>query len=357
MFERGAVLELLARGGAVAVLLAIAISVARGPRTPSRLTGVLFCLGASGHALMQNRLVAGSLGPVIVPAWLLSAAAGGLFWAFALELFGDSKRLKVARFAPAAVVLGVSVLAVTSHGKWACSLLLVQNLLNAALMLHVLAVVGAGLRNDLVEPRRRLRGPMMLAVAIYALAVSGVQTAELFSGPATELSALAALLLLLLSIAGSIVFIRADERLFGPCAAPEPVGRTDNVPLQDHATLERLRHALSRDEVWRREGLTVGDLAELVGAPEYRLRKIINEGLRYRNFSALLNERRIEAAKAALRDPERGRTPISAIAFEVGFSSLAPFNRAFREATGQTPTVWRQAALAAASKSNKADRN
>jgi AraC-like DNA-binding protein len=65
--------------------------------------------------------------------------------------------------------------------------------------------------------------------------------------------------------------------------------------------------------------------------------------LGYRNFAAFLNERRIAAAKVALADPERTRVAISTIAFEVGFSSLAPFNRAFRDITGKTPTDWRRA--------------
>jgi AraC family transcriptional regulator len=33
------------------------------------------------------------------------------------------------------------------------------------------------------------------------------------------------------------------------------------------------------------------------------------------------------------------------IAFDLGYGSLSTFNRAFRRATGATPTVWRRAAL------------
>ena len=44
----------------------------------------------------------------------------------------------------------------------------------------------------------------------------------------------------------------------------------------------RLIEVLERDEVWRREALGIGELAGIVGAPEHRLRKLINEGLGYR---------------------------------------------------------------------------
>jgi AraC-like DNA-binding protein len=340
--------ELLLRGATAGVLLALAAGLLREPRVPARLTGALFCLGAMGHALIQSPTIAGSLGPVLAPAWVLSVTAGGLFWAFAMELFGDGAALDLRRFAPSLALLAISLAAAATPPAVARLLWLAQNLVNAGLMLHVLVVVWSGLRDDLVEPRRRLRGPMIAATAVYALAISGVQATELFSRPASQLSILAAVLLLALSLAGSLVFLRADERIFGaPPAAQALDART--IPAQDQPTLERLRKALSEDEAWRREDLTIGALAQFVGVPEHRLRKIINEGLGYRNFAAFLNAHRVEAAKAALADPELARRPVSAIAFDVGFSSLAPFNRAFREAAGLTPTAWRRQALGASS--------
>ena len=41
------------------------------------------------------------------------------------------------------------------------------------------------------------------------------------------------------------------------------------------------------------------------------------------------------------RDPAQARSSISTIAYELGFGSLGPFNRAFKDATGVTPTAWR----------------
>jgi AraC-like DNA-binding protein len=189
------------------------------------------------------------------------------------------------------------------------------------------------------------------------LAISGVQATELFSRPASQLSILAAVLLLTLSLAGSLVFLNADERIFGARSAAALASGGRTVAAQDQPTLERLRKALNEEEAWRREDLTIGSLAKLVGVPEHRLRKIINEGLGHRNFAAFLNAHRIEAAQAALADPQMARRPVSAIAFEVGFSSLAPFNRAFRETVGLTPTAWRQRALGASAKPDDPPRN
>ena len=103
------------------------------------------------------------------------------------------------------------------------------------------------------------------------------------------------------------------------------------------------------DEAWRREGLTIGDLARELDAPEHRPRRLINQRLGHRNFADFLNGHRIAAAQRRLADPAEARTTVAAIAFDLGFGSLGPFNRAFRAATGATPTDWRRQALAAAS--------
>ena len=101
-------------------------------------------------------------------------------------------------------------------------------------------------------------------------------------------------------------------------------------------------------DLYRRDGLTIGELAHGLGVPEYRLRRIINGGLGHRNFAAYLNSHRLAEAKAALADPGQAEVPVLTIALDAGFGSLGPFNRAFKAETGLTPTAFRRAALAAA---------
>ncbi len=93
---------------------------------------------------------------------------------------------------------------------------------------------------------------------------------------------------------------------------------------------------------WRTEGLTIGALSGQLSVPEHRLRGVINRELGFRNFSTYVNEYRIAAAKAALRDPSRQGVTVLEIAYETGFASLGPFNRAFRAETGQNPTAYRK---------------
>src|SRR5258708_36538432 len=75
--------------------------------------------------------------------------------------------------------------------------------------------------------------------------------------------------------------------------------------------------------------------------PEYKLRRLINQRLGYRNFNVFLNNHRIEEAKAALADPGQAEVPVIAIAMDAGFQPLGPFNRAFKATTGSPPSEYR----------------
>ena len=69
---------------------------------------------------------------------------------------------------------------------------------------------------------------------------------------------------------------------------------------------------------------------------------MINQHLGFRNFNTYLNSYRIQEATEILADPLNASTPILNVAMEVGFNSLAPFNRAFKAATGLTPREFRK---------------
>jgi AraC-like DNA-binding protein len=108
--------------------------------------------------------------------------------------------------------------------------------------------------------------------------------------------------------------------------------------------LGRLRAAIAAG-VCLEPDLSLGTLAERLKVPEHRLRRLINKGLGYRNFAAFVNDHRVSQAKRILADPENSRQQIVAVAFELGYASLAPFNRAFRQLTGMTPSEYRAQAL------------
>jgi AraC-like DNA-binding protein len=103
---------------------------------------------------------------------------------------------------------------------------------------------------------------------------------------------------------------------------------------------------MDQERLYREESLSVGALAARLGVQEYRLRRVINGQLGFRNFNEFLNRHRIEEVCAALSDPDTARTPVLTIALEAGFGSLGPFNRAFKAQVGLTPTEYRRSRLA-----------
>jgi AraC-like DNA-binding protein len=113
----------------------------------------------------------------------------------------------------------------------------------------------------------------------------------------------------------------------------------------DPKALHSLERVMTSECIYRQEGLTIGVLALKLGLPEYKLRQLINQGLGYRNFNTYLNHYRIEEAKAALADAAQAEVPVLTIAMDAGFQSLNQFNRAFKAATGLTPTEYRRSKL------------
>ena len=72
--------------------------------------------------------------------------------------------------------------------------------------------------------------------------------------------------------------------------------------------------------------------------PETRLSRLINAHYK-KNFPLLLNEYRVEEACQLLRETD---APVNVISMEVGFNSLASFNRVFKDIAGQTASSYRK---------------
>ena len=123
-----------------------------------------------------------------------------------------------------------------------------------------------------------------------------------------------------------------------PAIEPASVDPTDEL---DYAAFRAAMDA----RIYHEAGLTIASLATRLSIPEYRLRRLINARLGHRNFNQMLHAHRIAEAREALADPAQRRLPILTIALSVGYQSINPFNRAFRELTGTTPSAFRQHAF------------
>lgn len=345
-----AILDLMMRGGAAGVSLILAATLLRRARASSIARfGALFAFGAACYAAASGPAVIEALPGFAEILKPFAMATGVFFWWFALALFCDLNRWHWSRLLPLFVVLACSVLIPAGAPQTVTGAAqIIAELVNAALMIHVIVIIANGAQDDLVEPRRNFRTGWIGAIAVTVLAVALVEIWKSFAPmPGTlplHLLEAAAILIVTCGVTGCC--LAAQEEFFPADRRPDQdqAARDSRVAAADRHLAGALRAAMD-EGAWREPGLTVGALADQLGTPEHRLRAVINQQLGYRNFAAFLNEYRVEAAKSALADPTLARRQVLQIALDLGYGSIAPFNRAFRAASGMTPTEFRRAAL------------
>jgi AraC-like DNA-binding protein len=337
-------LDPLARGCTVAVLLLIALVLLR-----ARPRAAVVWVSCGLFASIASYLVLSSpdfVGSAIVKPLLQAAALAtpATFSFFTRAFFGDDDR-----FGAWDAVILVAVVAV-GFGRPIMIGQVVYYVTSVALVGLALTRVVRGLSADLVEPRRRIRAAFTIIVGIEILIVLGAEL-WLGSAPASrDLELLKSVAALGVTLAFGAWLLTPRGDLLAPVPAREtaaplmPAGPQDT----DARFRDRLLAIVQGEQLYKQEGLTIGRLARKLDLPEYRVRRIINQQLGYRNFNAFLNELRTDEACRLLADPANERLPIFNLALDLGYGSLGPFNRAFRARTGQTPTEYRQAHLEAA---------
>lgn len=333
------VVDLLVRGALLGLLtLYILLFGLIGRGFDAARRGALLAFGIACYAINSSPTIGpmqpGWFSAVIIPFTILNPV---FQWWFTGALFKDRFPVLGWRLIPAGLLL-------LNYALWDDNP--VHMSIHVALSVSVFSlVIWLPLQDraeDLIERRRAIR--TLFALAAGALGIF-LMINEWLTGQVAQQGG--ALLLITTLFGGAFLTLRRDLLAPRP-ALPKQEARRRMAPEDVHF-LDRL-HALMDKGVYREEGLTVARLAEKVGVPEHRLRRIINQGLGYRNFSSFLNERRIGDAKAWLANPENGLTPVSGLAYDLGYASLGPFNRAFKDVTGQTPTEYRRDKLSDSAK-------
>ncbi|MDB5494355.1 MAG: hypothetical protein JWP86_1692 [Phenylobacterium sp.] len=342
-------LDMFLRGlGASAMLLLGGVALRSGASRDQRIAIVLASLSISAWLISESATAWDAFGHLAILS-ALSWPVGALFWLFVLAVFEDV-RVTPLTLAPVAaqVVLGAArgmLPPDLGDASW-----WLMNGISGVLALHACVVVARGWSGDLVEGRRRLRGLLLGVSAVFSVSMVFAAFAARLdpTGPWYAMGGgrpYGGGFISLVMFASALMFVQMRPAVFG--AARRAAGGPDpRAEAADRQMLGKL-NVLMDGEGWRREGLTIGQVAAELGEPEHRVRRLINQRLGHRNFADFVNSYRIEAARRRLADPAQARTTVAAIAFDLGYGSLGPFNRAFRAATGSTPTEWRRAALAA----------
>ncbi len=85
------------------------------------------------------------------------------------------------------------------------------------------------------------------------------------------------------------------------------------------------------------EDITLDSLADYAGFSRYTLSRMFRQQTGF-TFTQYLSKRRIDMASELLSGT---RMPVTQVALQCGFNSIATFNRVFREVKGCTPTQYR----------------
>ena len=329
-------IDALLRGGAIAILLLIAVAVLAGTEARRRSASVsvlsvsiiAYLLISTPNLHLSNTWAAM---PLIAIAGLTPIL---VYWAGA-ELFLDRFEAKWWHF-----LIALGIVAGVAFQSLVPAAASIRATLVIILYLHLLFLVWRSAPDDLVESRRVFRRWFLVLMAILGGVIALIELLGADDDLPAFLFPIHALAFLILALMFALWAFRIRDGIWSQPNATKPAAEPELAPA-DQSVLARLKAAME-DEIWRQEGLTVGQLAARIDTQEHRLRRVINQALGYRNFSAFINERRIETAKRDLADVDRMDTPVLTIAHDVGFGSLGPFNRAFRDATGQSPTDYRR---------------
>ena len=347
-------LDLALRAGTTALLLVLAASLFRDFRgaVAGRLA-VAFALGSAAHAVTQG---IGATSPVSIwHAPLIALSTGNIvvFWLFTRALFDDAFKMRWWHALVWAAVAGFSFIncawIAPASGNARFSIIAINLLVLGFIALAVGQTI-ASWSADLVEGRRRLRVFIVSAAALYGginavlqILVSGREAADVANTANAALLAgiVAAICYSMTRVAAVDLFpvapvVTAVANVSAPSVAPPDSGAADQ------RLVDALLRLMADERIYRHDNITIGTLATKLRIPEYRLRRLINQRLGYRNFNVFLNNHRIEEAKAALADPSQAEVPVITIAMDAGFQSLGPFNRAFKATTGVTPTEYRR---------------
>ena len=354
-------------------LFAMAAAMLRAPRPAARWTGFAFFLTSGFFAIKLWCDSTHAFPPEVRSVIGVTAMTSvGWFWLMVMALFDDRDEFRPIMFAAPAGLFLFGILHQLPPSSvhpviWSGSIVL-----QAGLAIAALIIVLRSWKDDLVESRRRIRGPFMIAVSLYILSLNGFDIWEMIGDAPAWYPMLNAFMFAGCVLAGAFAFLEARGAMFGAETAkalpvrPPPVrivaasadvagsangraalngGSAAALDRAAKADLDRLEMLMSTQQVWKEEGLTIAGLALRANVPESQLRRLINDCLGYRNFPSYVNAHRIAAAKSRLSDPNEARVSISTIAYDIGFASLGPFNRAFREETGIAPSEWRRNAL------------
>lgn len=118
---------------------------------------------------------------------------------------------------------------------------------------------------------------------------------------------------------------------------PQKTASSDGLGIYEQSIAKKIEELIYVQKVYQEPTYSRADLARECEAPEALISKILSVHFN-QSFPQLINKNRVEDAKNLLTQTNE---PMTVIATESGFNSLASFNRVFKEIAGTSPSEFR----------------
>jgi len=284
--------------------------------------------------------------------WWIQFLAGnalpGLFWLVGLSVFGEHFELKIKHYLIASLTLFIPGFSLLIQGVFSVELVTGSTIYNLikygamaielTLILHALIIALKYWRDDLVQERRYIRGGVISFTGVYLVLIIVVEQIFHLHWQGFELlktfllaSLITGINLLLFTLRESSIF-SINTTQVSPEIREKPVSKE----------ITSILDSMVNEKLYQQDGLTISVFAQHLSIHEYKLRKLINVELQYRNFNDFLNFYRILEVTEKLDNKEDTQLPILTLALESGFRSLSSFNKAFKNKHGITPSEYRK---------------
>lgn len=310
-------------------------------------------MGMSGPSVAEPfRLYFGTWMPLLVIA---SNGISGLFMLYCFLIFQEARRLPpllvglfLAQLAASTVMVLTGNARSGGESEIIVSVLTLIDLVQLGFVCLAIYWTFSGWRADLVEDRRVFRWFVIGVQGVLIFFVLFLENFLLTGGVQAYSSAreLTVYAIALLAFGMLVVSMKFDYVSLTQAIRKVTEREEEEEQTRSPFDVNSFNALFRGGAMYREAGLTIAVLAQKLGMPEYRLRSFIHKELGYRNFNAMLHVYRVDEACAILADSQQSHLPVLTVALSVGYQSITPFNNAFRELKGVTPSEFRKRASA-----------
>jgi AraC-like DNA-binding protein len=220
----------------------------------------------------------------------------------------------------------------------------INHLVELLFICHVIFITIKEFPDDLVEARRNARFITVVYTSIYLILILLLELGDSKLRDSTIFSLSNAGLILISTSFFSWHYFKGRFTESAKIVIAEDTQKEVICPAEiplAYLSVSKELQQLMEDGVYKETQLSIKQLADKLSTPEHQLRELINKHLGFRNFSDFLNSYRIPAACAQFENVALIRKPVLTIALELGYGSIASFNRIFKIKKGMTPKEYR----------------